>query len=157
MSGACATPSSAEDEGETVAAPGLVGGESSVFNRMRDGGEFESASGVVGVTSESFESAVLNSPTPVLVVVCSDGDSNCQLALSLVEAMAAEFGDGLKCVVVDGEEDRVLADAIGVSTTPSFVVMNEGEVNYQFVGVPSEENLRFELKKLIDFRGVLNR
>ena len=67
----------------------------------------------------------------------------------IVDGLAAELGDRARIVKVNVDEARATAAAFGVSSIPSFAVIQAGKVVQRFSGVTPKSRLLHALELLL--------
>ena len=87
----------------------------------------------VKVTSENFESEVLNSDTPVLVDLWADWCGPCKMMGPVVEEIAGEEA-GVKVCKMNIDEEMGLAQRFGVMSIPTFIAFKNGEIAGKQIG-----------------------
>ena len=90
-------------------------------------------SNVITVTSENFESEVLNSEKPVLVDFWASWCGPCRMVGPVLDEIAAEHSD-IKVCKVNVDEQQELARQFGIMSIPTLVVMRDGKVVKQATG-----------------------
>ena len=94
------------------------------------------------ITSENFESAVLNSEEPVLVDFWAEWCMPCQMLAPVLDEISEE-DNGIKVGKVNVDEEMQLAMQFKVSSIPMLVLFKDGKAVAKTVGVqPKEEILR---------------
>lgn len=94
------------------------------------------------ITSENFESAVLNSEEPVLVDFWAEWCVPCQMLAPVLDEISEE-DNGVKVGKVNVDEEMQLAMEFKVSSIPMLVLFKDGKAVAKTVGVqPKEEILR---------------
>ncbi len=92
------------------------------------------------VTGADFQSQVLQSDRPVLVLFSSEWCPACKQLTPVVEKMAGEVSDRAAVVHVDVSQEAELASTYGVMSIPTVIAFKGGEAGQRVVGyVPREE------------------
>ena len=93
---------------------------------------------VLHITKENFENEVLKSDRPVLLDFWASWCGPCRMVSPIIDEIAEETTDKKVCKI-NVDEQPELAQAFGVMSIPTLVVMKDGEVVGQSVGVNSKE------------------
>jgi len=88
----------------------------------------------INITSENFHEEVINSEKPVLLDFWASWCGPCRMIAPIVEEIAAERSD-IKVGKINVDEEPSLATQFGVMSIPTLVVLKDGEVVNQAVGV----------------------
>ncbi|MFR4351058.1 MAG: thioredoxin [Roseburia sp.] len=92
------------------------------------------------ITKDNFESEVLKSDKPVLVDFWATWCGPCQMLLPVVEELAGEVTDAKICKInVDDEPE--LAAQYKIMTIPTLMVVKDGQVVSNSVGVKSKAEI----------------
>lgn len=91
------------------------------------------------LTWADFEAEVLNSTLPVLIDFWATWCGPCRMMAPVVEEVAAETEGKAKVFKVDVDEEPALAQAFGIESIPTLVVLKNGKVTGQLVGVRPKE------------------
>lgn len=95
---------------------------------------------VITVTKENFQSEVLESDKTVLIDFWAEWCGPCRMLSPVVDDIANEKPDVKVCKVnVDNEPE--LATQFGVMSIPTLVVIKDGKVQSQSVGVQPKNNI----------------
>lgn len=89
---------------------------------------------VININKTNFQNEVINSEKPVLLDFWASWCGPCRMVGPIVDEIAAERGD-LKVGKVNVDEQPELAGRFGVMSIPTLVVMKNGKVTNQAVGV----------------------
>ena len=89
---------------------------------------------VIHINKSNFQNEVLNSEKPVLLDFWAPWCGPCRMVSPVVDEIASERGD-IKVGKVNVDEQPELAAQFGVMSIPTLVVMKNGKVINQAVGV----------------------
>lgn len=101
---------------------------------------------VLHVTSDNFETEVLQSDKPVLIDFWATWCGPCQMQGPVVEELAGEVTDA-KIGKVDIDQEADLAMKYGVMSIPTLMVFKDGKPAATAVGVQTKEALLAMLQK----------
>ena len=88
----------------------------------------------ININKANFQDEVMNSEKPVLLDFWASWCGPCRMVAPIVDEIAAERSD-LKVGKVNVDEQPELAGQFGVMSIPTLVVMKNGKVTNQAVGV----------------------
>lgn len=86
------------------------------------------------ITKDNFQKEVIESKTPVLLDFWAAWCGPCKMVSPVVDEIAAEKPD-VKVGKINVDEQRELAAAFNIMSIPTLVVMKDGKVANQAVGV----------------------
>lgn len=95
---------------------------------------------LIHITKDNFEQEVLNSDKPVLLDFWATWCAPCRMIAPLVEEIARERND-IKVGKIDVDEEQELAANFRIMSIPTLVVMKNGEVTGQLVGVRPKDQI----------------
>ena len=101
------------------------------------------------VTTADFDSVVLKSTTPVLVDFWAEWCGPCRAVGSILEEISNEYGDKLKIVKLNTDEEGSIAMKYGISSIPTMNVFVGGEVVKTIVGAKPKPALLKDLENFI--------
>ncbi len=88
----------------------------------------------VAVTDTTFESEVLNSPTPVLVDFWAEWCQPCRMLAPHLDKVAAEQGEKLKVVKLNVDENPRMMQQFQIRGIPTLILFKEGQPVETIVG-----------------------
>jgi thioredoxin 1 len=86
------------------------------------------------VTTETFETEVLKSDTPVLVDFWAEWCGPCHAVAPVLDRIAEERNGELKLVKVNIDEERELSERYGIASIPTMVLFKSGEPAAAVIG-----------------------
>jgi thioredoxin 1 len=102
--------------------------------------------GLTHVTDADFEDVVVGSDVPVLVDFWAPWCGPCRMVGPVLEEIAGEYGDKVKIVKVNVDENTQIAGAMGIRSIPTLAVFSGGKVTDVVIGVRPKD----EIVALID-------
>ncbi len=100
---------------------------------------------VLKITSDNYATEVENSDKPVLIDFFADWCAPCKMLSPVIEAISEEVSEA-KVGKVNVDDEPELAQKFGVMSIPTLVVVKDGKVAQQVVGVKSKEAIISMLK-----------
>jgi thioredoxin 1 len=96
------------------------------------------------ITTDTFESEVLQSETPVVVDFWAEWCGPCRAVAPVLDQIAAERED-LRIVKVNIDEEPALAQRYGILSIPTIVLFKDGEPQAAAVGAQPKRMLEQSL------------
>lgn len=104
-------------------------------------------SSVSPVTDESFEQDVLKSEVPVLVDFWAPWCGPCRMVAPIVEEIAGQFGEKIKVVKLDTDQNPGVASQYGIRSIPTLMVFKSGQKVDMVVGAVPKSTIASTLEK----------
>jgi len=101
------------------------------------------------VSTQNFDTEVIQSATPVLVDFWAPWCGPCKMIGPIVEELAGEYAGKVKVVKVNVDDNQDLAAKFGIRGIPTVMVFKDGQVAESFVGLRPKEDLAAALDKVI--------
>ena len=101
----------------------------------------------VKITTENFETEVLQSGIPVLVDFYADWCGPCKMMGPVLEEIAKEFEGKLKVGKCDTDDNMILAQKYRVASIPNMQLFKDGQVVANYIGYMSKSELQEKLQK----------
>lgn len=97
------------------------------------------------VTDENFESEVLKADKKVLVDFWAEWCGPCRMVAPVLEEIAEEYGEEIKVVKLNVDENQKTAAKYEVMSIPTMLVIEEAEVTDKLVGYMPKNKLAQKL------------
>ncbi len=98
------------------------------------------------ITDKNFNKEVLLSKQPVLIDFWAPWCAPCRMMNPIIEQLAAEYAGKVKVGKINVDEEAELAQTFGVMSIPTIVLIKDGKVVKQVVGVSSKMELEAMLQ-----------
>jgi thioredoxin 1 len=96
---------------------------------------------IIHTTDGSFESDVLRSDQPVLLDFWAEWCGPCRMIAPILEQMATEYGERLKVVKLNIDENPQTPQRYNIRSIPTLLLFRDGAVAAQQVGANSKAKL----------------
>ena len=103
----------------------------------------------ITITSDNFESEVLESPVPVLIDFWAPWCGPCKMIGPIIDQIADEYSGRLKVGKVNIDDDAALAEQHGIVSIPTLIVYKDGAMAAQKNGAAPKHDIEAIFKDLI--------
>lgn len=93
------------------------------------------------VTDANFDAEVLQSTTPVLVDYWAEWCGPCKMIAPVLDEVANEYGDKLKVVKLNIDENQSTPPKYGIRGIPTLMLFKNGNIEATKVGALSKSQL----------------
>ena len=104
---------------------------------------------VFEITDQNFESAVLQSKTPVVIDFWAEWCGPCKTIAPVVDELADEYLGKVKFGKVNVDFNQQTAMKYGIRSIPSLLIFNDGSVVNQIIGSVPKDSIVKLLKETI--------
>ena len=99
---------------------------------------------VLKITEKNFEVEVLKSEKTVVLDFYADWCGPCKMQSPVIDKLAEEILD-IKVGKINVDENSKLAERYGIMSIPTIIIIKNGEVCKQFVGLTPKEKIKESL------------
>jgi len=103
----------------------------------------------VEITTDNFQSEVLESPVPVLIDFWASWCGPCKMIGPLIDQLADEYSGRLKVGKVNVDENGALAEQHGIVSIPTLIVYKDGALAGQKTGAAPKHDIEALFKNLL--------
>ncbi len=90
-------------------------------------------------TESTFENDVLKSDVPVLVDFWAPWCGPCKMLGPIIDSVSQKIEGKAKVYKLNIDENPQIANKYGVTSIPTVIIYNQGEVSHELVGVRPEQ------------------
>jgi thioredoxin 1 len=98
-------------------------------------------SSVKYVTEQDFQEEVVSAQTPVLVDFTADWCQPCKMISPIVEQLAGQWGEKVKVVKLDADQNPSIMMQYGVMGLPTLILFKSGEVKERITGYAPKDKI----------------
>jgi thioredoxin 1 len=103
----------------------------------------------IKITSDNFNSEVLQSSLPVLIDFWAPWCGPCKMLSPIIDQIAEEYSGVIKVGKIDIDEESSLAQQHGISSIPTLILYKNGEIAAQKNGAAPKHDIEALFKDLI--------
>lgn len=107
------------------------------------------AEDVLEIDDSVFDAEVLKSDKPVLIDFWAPWCGPCRAISPLVEELASEFGDKIKFVKCNVDENPITPGKYGIRSIPTLMFFKDGNVVDQVIGMVARSKLEEVINKIL--------
>ena len=100
---------------------------------------------VLTITDNNFEEEILNTEKTALIDFYADWCGPCKMQSPVIDKIAEERED-IKVGKINVDENQALAEKYGVMSIPTLLIIKNGEILKQFVGLTPKSQIEEYLK-----------
>ena len=104
---------------------------------------------VLEVTDRTFEEVVLKSQTPAIIDFWAEWCAPCRAISPIIKDLAARYGDRVKIVKMNIDENPNTPGTYGVRAIPTILAFQNGKVVQQLQGARPKADFEAMVKKLV--------
>jgi thioredoxin 1 len=104
---------------------------------------------VLSVSERTFTQEVLESSTPVLVHFWAPWCGLCRLINPLLTKVQSEWGEQVKLVGINADQNLKLANTYRLQTLPTIILVENGKVVHRIDTFQGRDDLRMAIEKIM--------
>ena len=105
-------------------------------------------SNIFEIDDDAFEKDVLGSDKPVVVDFWAPWCGPCRAITPIIEELQATYGDTIKFVKVNVDENPLTPSKYGIKAIPTLIFFKDGEIADQITGMVAKAKLEETIKAL---------
>ncbi len=103
----------------------------------------------IDINDENFEQEVLNVDVPVIVDFWATWCAPCRKLTPILDDVAQEFGDKIKFVKINTDENIKAAKDYSISGLPTVLIFKDGKALERMVGMNSKSTIISNIEKYL--------
>lgn len=104
----------------------------------------------ITLTSQNFDSEVVNSKEPVLVDFWAEWCGPCHAIAPVIAEIADEYKGSIKVGKLNVDENPDTAQAYHVRSIPTLKLFKDGEIVDEIIGVVPKEDIKSRIDKALE-------
>jgi len=105
--------------------------------------------GILEIDDSIFDAEVLKSDKPVLIDFWAPWCGPCMAISPMVEQLAGEFGDKIKFVKCNVDDNPISPGKYGIRSIPTLMFFKDGTVVNQVIGIVAKSKLEEVINKIL--------
>jgi len=105
--------------------------------------------GVLEIDDITFDAEVLKSDKPVLIDFWAPWCGPCMAISPMVEQLAGEFGEKIKFVKCNVDDNPISPGKYGIRSIPTLMFFKDGTVVNQVIGIVAKSKLEEVINKIL--------
>ena len=105
--------------------------------------------GILEIDDSIFDAEVLKSDKPVLIDFWAPWCGPCMAISPMVEQLAGEFGDKIKFVKCNVDDNPISPGKYGIRSIPTLMFFKDGNVVDQVIGIVAKSKLEEVINKIL--------
>ena len=106
--------------------------------------------GILEIDDITFDAEVLKSDKPVLIDFWAPWCGPCRAISPLVEQLAGEFGDKIKFVKCNVDDNPTSPGKYGIRSIPTLMFFKDGNVVDHVIGIVAKSKLEEVINKILN-------
>lgn len=103
----------------------------------------------ITLTDKTFEQDVLKSETPVLIDFWAEWCQPCQMIGPMIEELATEYGEKIKVMKMNVDENAETPGMFGIMSIPTILVFKGGKPVKTLVGVQGKDKYKQAIEEAL--------
>lgn len=104
---------------------------------------------ILSITRDNFESHIIHAQKPVVIDVFATWCGPCQYMKPVFEELASELKENFVFAELNVDEAREIAIQFGISSVPTFIFLQNGQLKGKETGAMSKEDLKTKIHKYL--------
>lgn len=103
---------------------------------------------IISINRHNFKQEVEQAPKPVVIDVYATWCGPCQHMEPIFQELEERYGDQYTFAKLNVDESREIAISYGITSVPTFLFINNGQLVDKAIGYMSKDDLEDKIKQL---------